>query len=88
VGIVQAIPGEPAVDNRSSPVYGSSMDESSAPNRPPDCLKCVHFRITWDPAFPRSCTVFGIKSARLPSTEVFIATGKQCPSFSRKQGLK
>jgi hypothetical protein len=69
--------------------YRSSMDESQdTPNRPPDCLKCIHFRITWDPAFPRSCTVFGIKSARLPSAEVFLATGKNCPSFERKPGLK
>jgi hypothetical protein len=56
--------------------------------RAPDCLKCVHFRVTWDPSFPRSCTVFGIKSRRLPSHEVFAATGHQCPAFELKAGLK
>ncbi len=56
--------------------------------RAPDCLKCIHFRITWDPAFPRSCEVFGIKSRRLPSLEVFSATGRHCPVFEQKTGLK
>jgi len=54
----------------------------------PNCLKCLHFRITWEPAFPRSCLVFGIKSRNLPSIEVFGATGKHCPSFEQKTGLK
>ena len=54
----------------------------------PNCLKCLHFRITWEPAFPRSCLVFGIKSRNLPSLEVFGATGKHCPSFELKPGLK
>ncbi|HCM27847.1 MAG: hypothetical protein A2Z99_00015 [Treponema sp. GWB1_62_6] len=60
----------------------------TSPGRAPDCLKCVHFKVTWDPAFPRSCGVFGIKSAHLPSVEVFRATGLHCPSFQRKEGLK
>ena len=58
------------------------------PERAPNCLKCVHFRITWEPAFPRSCTVFGVKCANLPSLEVYAATGRHCPSFELKPGLK
>jgi hypothetical protein len=54
----------------------------------PNCLKCLHFRITWDPAFPRSCLVFGIKSRNLPSVEVYAATGAHCPSFELKPGLR
>jgi hypothetical protein len=54
----------------------------------PNCLKCLHFRITWEPAFPRSCLVFGIKSRNLPSLEVFGATGRHCPSFEQKPGLR
>jgi hypothetical protein len=56
--------------------------------RAPNCLKCLHFRITWEPAFPRSCLVFGIKSKNLPSIEVFAATGTHCPSFELKPGLR
>lgn len=58
------------------------------PDRAPDCLKCAHFKVSWDPRFPRSCSVFGIKCAGYPSTEVFRATGKHCPAFSLKAGLK
>jgi len=54
----------------------------------PNCLKCLHFKITWEPAFPRSCLVFGIKSRNLPSLEVFAATGTHCPSFELKPGLR
>jgi hypothetical protein len=60
----------------------------SGPDHAPNCLKCLHFRVTWDPAFPRSCEVFGVKSQRLPSIEVFYATGRHCPSFELKPGLK
>lgn len=56
--------------------------------RAPDCLKCLHFRVTWDPVFPRSCELFGIKCARLPSLEVLAATGRHCPSFELKPGLR
>jgi hypothetical protein len=52
--------------------------------RAPDCLKCAYFKVSWDPAFPRSCAVFGIKSRNIPSIEVFRATGSHCPSFRVK----
>ena len=58
------------------------------PERAPNRLKCLHFRITWEPAFPRSCLVFGIKSKNLPSIEVFAATGRHCPTFELKPGLR
>lgn len=58
------------------------------PDQAPNCLRCVHFRITWDPAFPRSCTVFGIKCQGIPAHEVFAATRHNCPSFERKAGIK
>ncbi|MDR2534950.1 MAG: hypothetical protein LBD29_02820 [Treponema sp.] len=54
------------------------------PPRAPDCIKCLHFRVTWEPAYPRSCSLFGIKTRNLPSIEVFRATGRHCPSFEVK----
>ena len=56
--------------------------------RAPDCLKCRHFHVSWDPAAPRACDVFGIRCRQLPSYEVFAATGHQCPCFELKPGLK
>ena len=57
-------------------------------NKNPNCLKCVHFKITWDPAFPRACEIFGFKGQNLPSMEVLSATGKPCPAFVLKEGLR
>jgi len=56
--------------------------------RAPDCLSCTHFHVTWDPAYPRACDEFDIKSRNLPSVEVFRATGLHCPSYERKAGVR
>ncbi|MDR2552401.1 MAG: hypothetical protein LBD31_04440 [Treponema sp.] len=53
----------------------------------PDCLKCVHFKVSWDPAFPRACGLFGFKGRFMPSAEVFRATGRICPAFLLKKRL-
>ncbi|MDR1315491.1 MAG: hypothetical protein LBK13_01350 [Spirochaetales bacterium] len=60
----------------------------NAPAHAPPCLKCRWFSVTWDPAFPRSCAVFGFKCEVLPSLEVFRATGKHCPSFEKSPKIK
>ncbi|MCL2411659.1 MAG: hypothetical protein FWC97_08460 [Treponema sp.] len=65
--------------------YSNALD---TPSRAPNCLKCVHFKITWDTHFPNSCNVFAIKCAVLPSQEVFRVTKAHCPSFRQKEGLK
>lgn len=51
-----------------------------------DCLKCKNFKTTWNPKFPRACTVFGFKGKELPSATVFRVTGKPCPSFDPVPG--
>jgi hypothetical protein len=63
-------------------------DNSAPPTKAPNCLRCRYFRITWEPAFPRSCSMFGIKCRNLPSMEVFLSTGRHCFSFKEKEGLK
>jgi hypothetical protein len=57
-------------------------------NKAPNCLKCAYFKVSWDPDFPRSCEMFGFKGRSLPSVEVFQATGRQCPAFLLKEGIK
>ncbi|MCL2380866.1 MAG: hypothetical protein FWC64_04655 [Treponema sp.] len=58
--------------------------ETDSPSRPPNCLVCRYFKVTWEPAFPRSCMLFGIKCRTLPSMEVFLSTGRHCFSFEAK----
>ena len=60
--------------------------ETMIPDRAPDCLRCGHFRVTWEPAFPRACTLFGLKCRNLPSMEVFLSTGKHCFTFEARDG--
>ena len=59
--------------------------EANIPDKAPDCLKCRHFKITWEPAFPRACLLFGVKCRTMPSTEVFLSTGKHCFAFQLKE---
>ncbi|MCX7024634.1 MAG: hypothetical protein NT080_08440 [Spirochaetes bacterium] len=59
-------------------------DSIEPPAKAPDCLTCVHFRVSWDPDFPRACAFFEIKAKTLPSFEVFAATGKHCPCHERR----
>jgi hypothetical protein len=60
--------------------------ETKTPDCAPNCFLCAHFKITWDAAFPRACTLFGVKGANLPSAAVFLSTGKHCFSFAPKNG--
>jgi hypothetical protein len=58
------------------------------PDRAPNCLDCQYFAVSWDPDFPRSCKVFGIKTSRMPSHVVYESTGRHCPAFRRSPRLK
>ncbi|GAA3406407.1 uracil-DNA glycosylase [Paenibacillus hodogayensis] len=49
-----------------------------------DCLKCIHFYVTWDPKLPKGCKAFGFKSQGLPSQVVFSSSGKPCMHFAAK----
>jgi len=58
-----------------------SPETNNLPPRPPNCLKCAHFKVSWDPNLPYSCVVFSIKTRLMPSLEVFRSAGGNCPSF-------
>ena len=58
--------------------------ELTIPDHAPDCFRCVHFKITWEPAFPRACLLFGLKSRNLPSMEIFLSTGNHCFAYKDK----
>lgn len=55
---------------------------------PPNCNKCIHFYVTWDPVFPKGCRQFGIKSRLLPSMLVQKNTGRRCPSFQKNPKIR
>ena len=69
--------------DKYSRIFDSAADKK-IPDHAPDCLRCRHFRITWEPSFPRACTLFGFKSHNLPSMEMYISAGKHCYAFEMK----
>jgi hypothetical protein len=53
-------------------------------NQAPACLRCIHYQVTFDPAAPRGCKLYSIKSSQFPSIIVRMSTGKDCPDFKLK----
>jgi hypothetical protein len=52
----------------------------------PDCRRCKHFKVTWDPKWPHACIAMGFRSQVLPSVEVRRADGTSCLSFEDIKG--
>ncbi|OMF13549.1 uracil-DNA glycosylase [Paenibacillus sp. FSL H7-0331] len=52
--------------------------------KPINCIKCVHYYVTWDPAFPKGCRAFGFKTSEMPSTLVKRSSGHPCLKFESK----
>ena len=50
----------------------------------PDCWKCQHFSVSWDPKMPYLCRLMGFKSRNLPALEIIRADGKPCQGFTAK----
>jgi len=53
-------------------------------NKKVSCLKCEHFQATYEPEHPRSCKVYGFRTASFPSFVVKRETGKECQAFKEK----
>lgn len=62
----------------------TSERNSGQPGQAPDCWKCQHHYITYDPSFPYGCQAMNFKSRRPPSREVFEASGTHCLMFRMK----
>ena len=50
----------------------------------PNCWRCRHFAISYDPKRPYSCRLMGFKTKILPASEVLRADGVRCMGFERK----
>ncbi|KAB2332454.1 uracil-DNA glycosylase [Bacillus mesophilum] len=53
-------------------------------NKRVDCFKCKFFYITWDQRYPKGCRAFEFKTSRLPSLDVYRASGQRCLRFEKK----
>ncbi|MFO8154689.1 MAG: hypothetical protein ACQERR_00350 [Pseudomonadota bacterium] len=50
----------------------------------PNCWRCRHFFITWEPDFPYGCAAMDFKSRRLPVDAVRESSGRDCLYFQPK----
>lgn len=51
-----------------------------------NCVKCIHYFVTWQPQHPHGCKAYGIKSKRHPSMEIQASTGTPCQAYQIKNG--
>jgi hypothetical protein len=54
----------------------------------PNCLKCIHYYITYEPSMPYGCRAMKFKSARKPTQVVFSSSGMHCQLFALKKDDK
>lgn len=54
----------------------------------PQCMKCTHYMVTYDPISPRGCRLYQVKSAQMPCLIVKMSTGKECPDFKIRENKK
>lgn len=50
-----------------------------------NCIKCIHYYVTWETAQPHGCRAYGFKSKAIPSMVVKQSSGLPCQSFQEKQ---
>ncbi|MBF0159606.1 MAG: uracil-DNA glycosylase [Magnetococcales bacterium] len=50
-----------------------------------DCLKCRHYRVTWDRDHPRGCAAMGFKGLSVPAQQVQRISGSDCLGFEPKE---
>lgn len=53
----------------------------------PDCRRCQHYFITYEPAFPNGCRALGFKSRALPHREVLLSSGIPCIAYTPRERL-
>lgn len=54
----------------------------------PNCIKCVHYYVTHNPAQPYGCRGLGFKSTQNPAAMVFASSGIECQIFKEKKQHK
>lgn len=48
----------------------------------PFCPHCLHYRLTYEADRPHACLEWDIKTVQMPSLELRLATGHDCPQWT------
>jgi hypothetical protein len=54
----------------------------------PDCRRCRHYHLTWEPFLPHGCHSHGFRSRFMPAVEVRLADGGPCLAFEPQSGVR
>ncbi len=49
------------------------------------CMKCKHYFTTFDPALPRGCKLYGMRTVQFPNLLVKRETGSDCMGFEERK---
>lgn len=60
------------------------MNPPSSPQAP-NCSRCTHFYVTYDPSHPRGCHAYAFKSSQWPTQVVQESSGSPCTQFEERQ---
>lgn len=69
---------------RSKGMREGTCSETGAEWQRPDCLRCAHYYVTWDPRLPHGCRALGFASRALPSLIVYRYSRLPCQAFQGK----
>jgi hypothetical protein len=60
------------------------MVSADDPPDRPDCARCAHFFVTWEPEHPQGCRAYGFRAKSEPSAVVLRESGQACQLFEQK----
>lgn len=64
------------------------MVSADDPNARPDCTRCAHFFVTWEPEHPKGCRAYGFRAKADPCVVVERESGQPCQLFEAKGAPK
>jgi len=66
------------------PKSDDTRNDVGRTSKRPECLRCKHYYVTWNPKFPYGCRAFGFQSRITPCLEVYSASQQQCLKFESR----
>ncbi len=52
------------------------------------CMKCKHYFSTFDPALPRGCKLYGMRTTQFPDQVVKRESGRECLGFEARKSAE
>lgn len=53
-----------------------------------NCLKCIHYYVTWEKDYPRGCRALNFKTRYFPASVVSNSSGMPCLYYKERQATE